>query len=111
MELPSLRQCTVCRLLADIGFKHEKKSRNLLLIDRNDITDRRNRYHRDLERYRAEGPKIFYLDETWVTAGHTRSIVWRDTVVEEARTLVRSNKWFYDGSKTTFWEGSAPDPS
>ncbi|KAL3225577.1 hypothetical protein MRX96_049178 [Rhipicephalus microplus] len=59
-NLPSLRQCTVRRLLANIGFKHEKrqKSRNSLLIDRDDITDWRNRYLRDGERYRVEGQKI-----------------------------------------------------
>lgn len=92
MELPSLRRCTVRRLLAEIGFKHEKRSRNSLLIDRDDITDWRNRYLRDVERYRAEGRKIFYLDETWVTAGHTRSIVWTDTVVQKrGRLFARAN--------------------
>ncbi|KAH6940379.1 hypothetical protein HPB50_027110 [Hyalomma asiaticum] len=64
MELPSLRRCTVHRLLVKIGCKHEKRSRNSLLIDRDDITDWRNRYLRDVERHRAEGRKIFYLDET-----------------------------------------------
>ncbi|KAH6925896.1 hypothetical protein HPB50_011811 [Hyalomma asiaticum] len=44
MELQSLRRCTVRRLLAEIGFKHEKRSRNSLLIDRDDITDWRDRY-------------------------------------------------------------------
>ncbi|KAH6921231.1 hypothetical protein HPB50_027780 [Hyalomma asiaticum] len=72
MELQSLRQCTVRRLLAEIGFKHEKRSHNSLVIDRNDITDWRDRYLHDVECYRVEGRKI-YLDETWVTAGHTRS--------------------------------------
>ncbi|XP_077485908.1 uncharacterized protein LOC144096974 [Amblyomma americanum] len=65
MKLPSLRWWTVRRLLAEMGFKHEKRSRNSLLIDRDDITDWRNHYLRDVERYREEGRKIFYLDETW----------------------------------------------
>ncbi|XP_037523570.1 uncharacterized protein LOC119400579 [Rhipicephalus sanguineus] len=82
-----------------IGFKHEKRSRNSLLSDRNDITDWRNRYLRDVERYRAEGRKIFYLDETWVTAGHTRSIVWTDTVVQKRGRLFAPSKWPDDGSK------------
>ncbi|KAH6944862.1 hypothetical protein HPB50_005635 [Hyalomma asiaticum] len=71
MELQSLRRCTVRRLLAEIGFKHEKRSRNSLLIDRADITDWRDRYLRDVERYRAEGRKIFYLDETWLDEDDT----------------------------------------
>ncbi|KAH6922372.1 hypothetical protein HPB50_013412 [Hyalomma asiaticum] len=73
MELQSLRRCTVHHLLAKIGFNHEKRSRNSLLINRGDITDWR-------DRYRAEGRDI-YLDETWVMAGHTQSNVWTDTVV------------------------------
>ncbi|KAH6943831.1 hypothetical protein HPB50_000125 [Hyalomma asiaticum] len=68
MELPSLRRCTVRHLLAELAFKHEKRSRNSLLIGQDDATDWRNCYLRDVERYRAEGQKIFYLDETWVTA-------------------------------------------
>ncbi|KAH8042651.1 hypothetical protein HPB51_025154 [Rhipicephalus microplus] len=56
-ELPSIRWCTVRRLLADIGFIHEKRSLNSLLIDRDDMTDRRNRYLRDGERYRTEAQK------------------------------------------------------
>ncbi|KAH6932845.1 hypothetical protein HPB50_010239 [Hyalomma asiaticum] len=62
MELPSLRQCTVRCLLAEIGFKHEKRSRNSLLIDWDDITDWRNRYLCNVECYRAEGQKIFNLN-------------------------------------------------
>ncbi|KAH7938869.1 hypothetical protein HPB52_001491 [Rhipicephalus sanguineus] len=37
------RRCTARRLLAEIGLKHEKRSRNSLLIDRDDVTVRRNR--------------------------------------------------------------------
>ncbi|XP_070395453.1 uncharacterized protein [Dermacentor albipictus] len=92
MDLPSLKWCTVHRLLVEIGFKHEKRSRNLLLIDRDDIAEWRNCYLCDLERYRAEGRKIFVLYETWVTAGHTRSIVWTDTVGQKrVRLYTRAN--------------------
>ncbi|XP_054929303.1 uncharacterized protein [Dermacentor andersoni] len=111
MDLPSLRWCTVCRPLVEIGFKHEKRSRNCLLIDRDDIAEWRNRYLRDVERYRAEGRKIFYLDEPWGTAGHTRSIVWTNDRVQtpirsdEARTPVRSSKWPVDGMKQPSGKG------
>ncbi|KAL3210889.1 hypothetical protein MRX96_008542 [Rhipicephalus microplus] len=71
MELPSLRRRTVHRLLANIGFKHEKRGRNLLLINRDDITDWRNRYLRDVERYRAEAERSFI----W-----TRHGSWWDTI-------------------------------
>ncbi|KAH8027390.1 hypothetical protein HPB51_005181 [Rhipicephalus microplus] len=92
MELPPLRRCTLRSLLTDIGFKHKKRSRNSLLIDQDDITDRWNCYLRDVEGYRAESRNIFYLDETWVMAGHTRSIVWTDTMVQKhGRLFVRAN--------------------
>ncbi|KAH6944367.1 hypothetical protein HPB50_002757 [Hyalomma asiaticum] len=86
------KRCTVRRLLTETGFKHEKRSRNSLLIDRDDITDWRDRYLRDVERYRVEGREIFCLGETWVTAGHTRSIVWTDIVVQKrGRLFARAN--------------------
>ncbi|XP_037523226.1 uncharacterized protein LOC119400246 [Rhipicephalus sanguineus] len=79
------------RTVFRIGFRHETRSRNSLLIDRDDTTDWRNCYLRDVERYRAEDRKI-YLDETWVTAGHTRSIVCTDTVVQKrGRLFARAN--------------------
>ncbi|XP_037500194.1 uncharacterized protein LOC119374209 [Rhipicephalus sanguineus] len=91
MDLPSLKRCTVRRLLAEIRFKYEKRCRNSLLIDRDDIVEWRNRYLRDVERYREEGRKIF-LDETWVTSGHTQLIVWTDTVVQKrGRLYARAN--------------------
>ncbi|KAH6948684.1 hypothetical protein HPB50_025857 [Hyalomma asiaticum] len=87
MELQSLRRCTVHRLLAEIGFKHEKRSCNSLLMDWNDITDWWNRDLRDVERYRVEGRKVSYLDEIWVMAGQARSILWTDTVVQKCGRL------------------------
>ncbi|XP_037502545.1 uncharacterized protein LOC119376960, partial [Rhipicephalus sanguineus] len=83
MDLSSLKWHTVHCLLAEIGFKHEKGSRNSLLIDR-DL--------RDVQRYRAEGQKIFFLDEIWGMAGHTRSTVWTGTVVEKrGRQYAKAN--------------------
>ncbi|KAH8025098.1 hypothetical protein HPB51_003014 [Rhipicephalus microplus] len=87
MEHPKLIRCTVLLLLADIGFKHVKRSRNSLLIDRDDITDWRNCYFRDVERYRTEGRKMLYLDETWVTERHIRSIMWTDNIVQKRGRL------------------------
>ncbi|KAH8032833.1 hypothetical protein HPB51_003047 [Rhipicephalus microplus] len=63
-QLPSLRRCTVRRLLTDIGFKHGERSCDSLLVDQDDIIDRRKHYLRDVESYQAEDQKIVYLDET-----------------------------------------------
>lgn len=89
MDNPSLKAWTVRRLLREIGFKREKRSRNSLLIDREDILAWRHNYLRDIQRYRAENRQIFYLDETWVTAGHTTSTVWTDTTVKSSADAFR----------------------
>lgn len=86
---PSLKPWTVRRLLREIGFKREKRSRNSLLLDREDILAWRHEYLRDIRRYRAENRQIFYLDETWVTAGHTTSTVWTDTTVKSSADAFR----------------------
>ncbi|KAL3173420.1 hypothetical protein MRX96_042085 [Rhipicephalus microplus] len=89
-QLPSLRRCTLRHLLVDIGFKHGKgRSRNSLLIDRDDIPDWRNRYLHGVERYRAEGQKIFYLDETWARAGHTRDKIKQVTAEDWRKSIQR----------------------
>ncbi|KAG0427805.1 hypothetical protein HPB47_025167 [Ixodes persulcatus] len=80
-ELPSLKAWTVRRLLHDIGFEHDKRERNSRLIEREDIVAWQQKYLHEIARHRQDGRKIFYLDETWVTAGHTVSRVWVDTTV------------------------------
>lgn len=80
-DVTPLKPWTVRRLLNDIGFRYEKRGRNSLLIERDDIVAWQQKYLYDVARYRMEGRKIFYLDETWVNAGHTLSTVWTDTTV------------------------------
>ncbi|XP_065310174.1 uncharacterized protein [Dermacentor albipictus] len=83
MDLPSF----VRHLLAEIGFRPEKRSRNSLLIDQEDIAEWRNHYLRDMERYVAEGRKIFFLDEAWLMVVHTRTIMWTDSVLQKRGRL------------------------
>lgn len=78
-DVTPLKPWTVHRLLHDIWFRSEKRGRNSLLIARDDIVAWQQRYLYDIARYRKAERKIFYLDETWVNAGHTLSTVWRDT--------------------------------
>lgn len=49
---------------------------------------------RELKQLRQEGKKIFYLDETWVNAGHTVNKVWVDETVKTPRQA------FLDGLST-----------
>lgn len=84
-DVTPLNQWTVRRLLHDIGFRSEKRGRDSRLIERDDIVAWQQRYLHDISSYRKDGRKIFFLDETWVTAGHTLSTVWVDTTVVSHR--------------------------
>lgn len=48
-----------------------KRKRQSLLKEKDEIVNWRHRYLRDIRRIREDGKKIYYLDETWVNAGHT----------------------------------------
>ncbi|KAM7308216.1 uncharacterized protein ISCGN_011850 [Ixodes scapularis] len=66
---------------ATSGTTRERRARNSLIVERDDIVAWQQTYLRDITRHRQEGRQIFYLDETWVTAGHTASTVWVDSTV------------------------------
>lgn len=62
-----------------------KRSRNSLLIERNEISTWRYRYLTSIKSFRNEQRKIFYLDETWVNEGHSKTKVWVDTNIHSRR--------------------------
>ncbi|KAM7315596.1 uncharacterized protein ISCGN_005379 [Ixodes scapularis] len=95
---------TVYRLLHDIGFELQKRSRNSLLIEKDDILVWRAKYLRSILKFRAEGKAIYYLDETWVNAGHTVNKIWFDTTVRSARDA--GNRGLSTGLKNPSGKGS-----
>lgn len=56
-----------------------------MLIEKEEIIIWRRNYLRQLNKYRGENREVFYLDETWINAGHTTSYVWVDETVEHKR--------------------------
>lgn len=84
-DLPNFSRTTLYRLLNHIGFTYEKRNRNSCLIDREEIILWRRRYLRAIRRYRAEGKCIYFMDETWVNAGHTKEKVWQDAAVTSSK--------------------------
>lgn len=64
------------------------------MIEREDIILWRRRYLTNIRKYRAEGRKIYYLDETWVNSGHTKTKIWKDT------TILNKRQAFVDGLST-----------
>jgi hypothetical protein len=76
-ELQNCKRTTLYTLIKEIGFNYEKRSKNALLIERNDIILWRHSYLRKIKRFREESKDIIYLDETWVNVGQTILKEWR----------------------------------
>ncbi|CAH1957897.1 unnamed protein product [Acanthoscelides obtectus] len=75
-DLPNFKRSTFHKLLKELDFRFLKRGRNSLLIEKEEIVIWRREYLRKIRQFRAEGRKIYYLDETWVNAGHTQGKVW-----------------------------------
>lgn len=56
-----------------------------MLIEKDEIIIWRRNYLRQLKTYREENREVFFLDETWINAGHTTSKVWVDETVKHKR--------------------------
>ncbi|CAH2001242.1 unnamed protein product [Acanthoscelides obtectus] len=86
---------TIDKVLQEhLNFKWKKRGRNSLLLDREEIVLWRRDYLTKIGKYRNQNRKIYYLDETWVNAGHTTSKVWVDDSVTSSRRA------FLDGLST-----------
>lgn len=89
--LPNFKRTTFYKLLKSLNFKWKKRVRNSLLMDREEIIIWRREYLTNIKAYRRENRQIYYLDETWVNAGHTTPFVWVD------QTVTSSRQAFLDG--------------
>lgn len=56
-----------------------------MLKEKTEIMAWRSRYLRQVKQFRQSGKKIYFLDETWVNAGHTVQKVWQDTNIQTPR--------------------------
>ncbi|XP_040077703.1 uncharacterized protein LOC120849529 [Ixodes scapularis] len=84
-KFPKISRTTLWRALVDLGFTFVKRNRDSLLMERTDLVLWRATYLRAIRKHRLHDKTIYYLDETWVNAGHTRSKVWKDTTVKTPR--------------------------
>lgn len=72
-SFPDISRMNLQRLLKFMDFVYTKRSRNSALIEKDEIVLWRRRYLEDIRKYREKGRHIYYLDETWVTAGDCTS--------------------------------------
>lgn len=84
-DFPNISRTSLFRILHNLNFKFEKRGRSSMLMDREDIICWRRSYLRSIKRYREEGKKIYYLDETWVNVGHTTPTIWVDKTIQSSK--------------------------
>ncbi|XP_049861992.1 uncharacterized protein LOC126355670 [Schistocerca gregaria] len=84
-DLGSFRRTTFYKLLREMNFKCVQHGRYSMLIDRDNIILWRRLYLRTIKQLRDEGRPIYYLDETWLNAGCTRSYVWVDDTINSSK--------------------------
>ncbi|KAH6920073.1 hypothetical protein HPB50_028940 [Hyalomma asiaticum] len=89
MDMPTISTRTMQRMLNDLGFLFRKRKRNSALLKRDDIVAWRRKYLRTIREMRRQQRTIYYLDETWVNAGHTKETVWTDTKVMSRQDAFR----------------------
>ncbi|XP_047022563.1 uncharacterized protein LOC124634839 [Helicoverpa zea] len=90
-SLPDFKRSTLYNLIKNkLKFTYIKRSRRSALIDRQEIVLWRVKYLHEIKRLRNEGKKIYYLDETWLNEGHTKSKVWQDSTVKSSKEAHRA---------------------
>lgn len=93
-DIPVFKRTTLHKILHKLGFDFNKQDSRTLLVEREDIVLWRRKYLRQIKEYRNANKTIYYLDETWVNAGHVKTKVWLDTTIKNKRQA------FQDGLST-----------
>lgn len=84
-DLPNFKRSTLHKFLKTLNFKYQRRGRNSMLLDKDEIVIWRRNYLKQIKQYRIENRKIYYLDETWVNSGHTKAHVWVDETIKSSR--------------------------
>ena len=84
-DLPTFKRTTFYHLLKELNFTYARRSRKSTLIDKDEIIVWRRNYLRQIKTFREEDRKIYYMDETWLNAGHTVNKVWKDTAIQSSK--------------------------
>nr|CAH7722218.1 unnamed protein product [Callosobruchus chinensis] len=83
--IPPMSTDTLRKTLHGINFRYEKRSRRSIFIEKPEIIAWRRKYLRSMAEYRRQGRKVYYMDETWVNAGHTVTKTWTDKAITSSR--------------------------
>jgi hypothetical protein len=71
-SLPKMGMSTCRNILLRIGFRfsHVWSNDHALLLENNHVVNSRRNYIKQIRKFRLQGRKIFYLDETYVNQGY-----------------------------------------
>lgn len=84
-DVPKFKRTTLHKIIHDLGFAFDKQDSRALLMEREDIILWRRKYLRKIKEHRNANKPIYFLDETWVNAGHVKSKAWLDTTIKDKR--------------------------
>ena len=73
---PQVSLSTLRRLMKKLGFCFKRRNTKMMVYQRLDVVATRHKVLQALVDYRAKRYKIFYQDETWCNANHTREFIW-----------------------------------
>lgn len=84
-DLPDMSENVLHRTLREMNFRHLKRNRKSVLIEKDEIVLWRRKYLDEIIKHRSAGKKIYYTDETWLNEGYTVSKVWQDLNIKNSR--------------------------
>ena len=88
---PEMGKSTLRLWVKKLGFVCKMKSMKLKIYQRLDIVLSRQMYLWKIRELQSSGYKVFYQDETWCNANHTRKYIWR--VDDDASNLIHEAGW------------------
>lgn len=93
-DVPTFKRTTLHKIMHELGFDFNKQDNRTLLMEREDIVLWRRKYLWQIKEHRIANKTIYFLDETWVNAGHVKSKAWLDTTIKNKKHA------FQDGLST-----------
>jgi len=105
---PDISSRTFLRRLRKMGYRHKKFSKKPILMESADTAAKRNLYLRNVRRLRQQGWTIFYTDETWCGANHSKKFGWQEQVVSED---INNYNSYRNVPQVNGWRGGILTPS
>jgi len=77
-DFPVRSVTTLWRQMRQLGFSYKSTTKSSVLLDGVSFVAHRASYFRRLDELRASGARIYYHDETWLSAGEEKRSIWVD---------------------------------